>query len=59
MKIFQLFFKPYRLLLVNAVYFKGHWRDTFDDANTTKETFYVNETTQKEVNYFCIKMFQS
>ncbi|KAF7634179.1 SERPIN domain-containing protein [Meloidogyne graminicola] len=38
-----------RLVLVNAVYFKGKWASTFNSNYTHKKVFYVNEDQTKEV----------
>jgi len=38
-----------RLVLVNAVYFKGLWDKQFDAANTRVETFHLNSKESKEV----------
>jgi len=38
-----------KLTLVNAVYFKGDWQDTFDADNTRMEPFYLNDS-KKNVN---------
>ncbi len=32
-----------RLALVNAIYFKGNWKNRFDVANTTEMPFKVNK----------------
>ncbi len=37
-----------RLVLVNAIYFKGNWQNTFDSKETKEMPFYVSET--KKVN---------
>ncbi|XP_043264905.1 uncharacterized protein LOC122404748 [Colletes gigas] len=37
------------LVLVNAVYFKGQWKDKFDPQDTRELRFHVDETTTKKV----------
>ncbi|XP_014636977.1 PREDICTED: serpin B3 [Ceratotherium simum simum] len=37
------------LVLVNAVYFKGHWQWKFDEKNTVEEKFWLNKDTSKSV----------
>ncbi|XP_076634199.1 uncharacterized protein LOC143348166 [Colletes latitarsis] len=37
------------LVLVNAVYFKGQWKNKFDPQNTMDMLFHVDETTTKNV----------
>lgn len=32
-----------RLALVNAIYFKGNWKNRFDEANTKEMPFKVNQ----------------
>lgn len=39
-----------RLVLVNAVYFKGNWADKFDPAKTKKEPFYLNDNDKIDVD---------
>lgn len=39
-----------RLILVNAIYFKGDWKKTFAERRTTKKPFYVSATNAKEVD---------
>ena len=39
-----------RLVLVNAVYFKGNWADQFNPKHTTKEKFTVSPTESVEVD---------
>ncbi|KAI6216909.1 SERPIN domain-containing protein [Aphelenchoides fujianensis] len=36
-----------RMLLVNAVYFKGDWQVTFDVGSTADATFFVNKETER------------
>ena len=38
-----------RLMLVNAIYFKGSWRTSFDPAETQAEQFLANDTTETSV----------
>ncbi|KAL3089451.1 hypothetical protein niasHT_028625 [Heterodera trifolii] len=39
-----------RLVLINAVYFKGNWADKFDSKFTKKRKFYVDEKNSKELD---------
>ncbi|XP_039890798.1 leukocyte elastase inhibitor-like isoform X1 [Simochromis diagramma] len=45
--------KDTRLVLVNAVYFKGNWRNRFDEANTKEMPFEIrqNETVPVQMMY--------
>uniref|UniRef100_A0A0K0FBZ7 SERPIN domain-containing protein n=1 Tax=Strongyloides venezuelensis TaxID=75913 RepID=A0A0K0FBZ7_STRVS len=38
-----------RLILINAIYFKGKWRVKFDKSNTIEEDFYVTKDVTKKV----------
>ncbi|XP_034438857.1 leukocyte elastase inhibitor-like [Hippoglossus hippoglossus] len=38
-----------KLVLVNAIYFKGNWMNRFDEANTKEMPFQVNQTESKPV----------
>ncbi|KAI6240012.1 SERPIN domain-containing protein [Aphelenchoides fujianensis] len=38
-----------RMMLVNAVYFKGAWSDQFSEWSTTDETFFVGENSELKV----------
>lgn len=35
------------MLLINAVYFKGEWKEKFEEENTVKEKFYGKDKTSK------------
>lgn len=37
------------MILLNAVYFKGGWKDEFDKKLTLDEVFYVNGKEEKKV----------
>ncbi|KAK0170425.1 hypothetical protein PV328_010992 [Microctonus aethiopoides] len=39
-----------RLILVNAVYFKGTWKTSFRKAHTQSKFFYINEQTKKLIS---------
>jgi serpin B len=39
-----------RLVLVNAIYFKGTWQKKFKEANTKKKTFHVQEGKEVQVD---------
>ncbi|GLV38020.1 Serpin 42Da [Carabus blaptoides fortunei] len=39
-----------RMVLVNALYFKGTWKNTFDNYMTRKRDFYLNEHDTVQVN---------
>lgn len=38
-----------RLVLVNAIYFKGKWKHPFEVEATTTEKFYLNDTDTTDV----------
>ncbi|KAJ8680726.1 hypothetical protein QAD02_016513 [Eretmocerus hayati] len=38
-----------KLILLNAVYFKGSWKDKFHEGKTTLKPFHVNESTTVQV----------
>lgn len=40
-----------RLVLVNAIYFKGTWAQKFDPELTAKDDFWVSETESKKVEF--------
>jgi len=44
-----------RLVLTNAIYFKGDWQTPFDKTKTKKEEFKVNETTNVQVDMMKLK----
>ncbi|XP_019867136.1 antichymotrypsin-2 isoform X6 [Aethina tumida] len=39
-----------RLVLVNAIYFKGDWLNKFDAKNTKKQPFFLNEVDKVDVD---------
>ncbi|CAG7820064.1 unnamed protein product [Allacma fusca] len=39
-----------RVILVNGVYFKGQWKNKFDESNTSKQPFHLNEKESIEVD---------
>ncbi|XP_030065017.1 serpin B10 [Microcaecilia unicolor] len=43
------------LVLVNAVYFKGKWANTFQKSNTKEKRFRLSRTTSKPVQMMCKK----
>ncbi|XP_046746862.1 serpin B6-like [Diprion similis] len=47
--------KDTKLVLVNAVYFKGQWEKKFDPSRTQDRPFYVDEKTAKHVPTMYIK----
>nr|CAD7569671.1 unnamed protein product [Timema californicum] len=44
-----------RLVMVNAVYFKGNWQDQFKPEMTTTEPFYVSAEVKKDVRMMHLK----
>lgn len=43
------FVPEFRMLIANAVYFKGKWQSSFSPDNTRKQTFYASEGDKYEV----------
>ena len=44
-----------RLVLVNAIYFKGNWNTPFDAKKTQKAAFHVSATEQADVQMMSVK----
>lgn len=44
-----------RLVLVNAIYFKGNWRNQFKEENTYKDKFWTSEDKSIDVDMMHIK----
>eukprot|EP00061_Rhincodon_typus_P009762 g33511.t1 len=44
-----------KLVLVNAVYFKGNWEKKFDEDNTEERPFIVTKNESKPVKMMCQK----
>jgi serpin B len=44
-----------RMVLVNAIYFKGFWTYQFDPKNTYKAPFYLNEVDTVQVDFMKVK----
>uniref|UniRef100_A0A914GVP9 Serpin domain-containing protein n=1 Tax=Globodera rostochiensis TaxID=31243 RepID=A0A914GVP9_GLORO len=42
-----------RLVLINAVYFKGEWANKFRMAFTKKKTFHIDENNTEELDMMC------
>lgn len=38
------------LMVLNAIYFKGLWREMFDEESTTRATFHVSADKEIEVS---------
>lgn len=48
----------FRLVLVNALYFKGLWETQFRKANTKPNTFFVKAGLEKQVSDSCCRFEQ-
>lgn len=48
-KIVDQIGREHVMFLINAVYFKGQWKDKFDPANTKNEDFHLANGTRKQV----------
>jgi serine protease inhibitor len=46
-----------RLVLINAVYFKGPWLSPFDKAHTKPRPFYTDETNHVETPFMYKKSY--
>ncbi|MEJ5229931.1 MAG: serpin family protein [Pseudothermotoga sp.] len=46
-----------RLVLVNAIYFKGAWLEPFDPSSTRKDKFYISQNESKEVDMMFRNLF--
>lgn len=46
-----------RLVLVNAIYFKGEWQEKFDTAQTRREKFYVDDQNTIDVEMMHITKY--
>ena len=44
-----------KMVLVNALYFKGVWEVEFDKNDTTKDTFYLADSSEQEVDMMHMK----
>lgn len=44
-----------RMVLLNAVYFKGNWAKKFEKEGTSDRTFYLNEKSEKKVPTMFVK----
>ncbi|KAI6234662.1 SERPIN domain-containing protein [Aphelenchoides fujianensis] len=44
-----------KLVLVNAVYFKGTWKNQFNEERTTDEKFFVSENSETQVKMMKMK----
>lgn len=44
-----------RMVLVNAIYFKGNWKYQFDEKRTIKGDFYTNETEKVKADFMHLK----
>lgn len=44
------------MFLINAIYFKGTWKDEFDKKKTSKQAFYLEDKTEMQVDMMHQKM---
>lgn len=49
-----------KLVLINAIYFKGDWKNQFDECQTHKDDFYLNDGSSKKIEMMSLnnKKFQ-
>lgn len=43
-----------RLVLINALYFKGAWENQFSENRTTKGNFFISQTESEKVDYMTV-----
>lgn len=46
-----------RVLLVNAIHFKGQWKQPFNKSKTVQANFYINETDSVPVDFMTTKEY--
>lgn len=46
-----------RLLLINAIHFKGQWQQQFNKSKTVRGNFYINETETVPVDFMTAKEY--